>query len=201
MTWDMPSNPNGDITGYKLTFTHPNGTVYTVQVSSGTSYERTNLDPNTLYTVTVVTGGGDGEPASTSATTDSLRKLASLHVLLVFKFMKPLNIHTATIAANIDNTTSSSLDVSWDPVVDATSYDVSWSESGSSVVLDSQSVNDNAVTVSQLMPHTNYVVTVSAKGTNSKLLAEGSVSGTTDEGSKSMWLFPSAVFVMSKYDS
>ena len=90
VTWDMPSNPNGVITGYKLTFTHPNGTVYTVQVSSGTSYERTNLDPNTLYTVTVaaVTGGGDGESASTSATTDSLRKLASLHVLLVFKFMK-----------------------------------------------------------------------------------------------------------------
>ena len=88
---------------------------------------------------------------------------------------------------NIDNTASSSLDVSWDPVVDATSYDVSWSESGSSVVLDSQSVNDNAVTISQLLPHTTYVVTVSAKGTNSKLLAEGSVSGTTDEGSKSMW--------------
>ena len=102
---------------------------------------------------------------------------------------------------NIDNTASSSLDVSWDPVVDATSYDVSWSESGSSVVLDSQSVNDNAITISQLLPHTTYVVTVSAKGTNSKLLAEGSVSGTTDEGSKSMWLFPSAVFVMSKYDS
>ena len=82
MTWDMPSNPNGVITGYKLTFTHSNGTVYTVQVSLGTSYERTNLDPNTLYTVTVaaVTGGGDGESASTSATTDSLRKLASVYM-------------------------------------------------------------------------------------------------------------------------
>ena len=90
---------------------------------------------------------------------------------------------------NIDNTTSSSLDVSWDPVVDATSYDVSWSESGSSVVLDSQSVNDNAVTLSQLSPHTTYVVTVTSKGTNSKLLAEGSVSGMTDGGSKSMWEF------------
>ena len=89
VTWDMPSNPNGIITGYKLTVTHSNGTVYIVQVSSGTSYERTNLDPNTLYTVTVaaVTGGGDGESASTSATTDSLRKLASLHVLLVVIFM------------------------------------------------------------------------------------------------------------------
>ena len=105
------------------------------------------------------------------------------------------------MAVNIDNTASNSLDVSWDSVVDATSYDVSWSESGSSVVLDSQSVNDNAVTISQLSPHTTYVVTVSAKGTNSKLLAEGSVSGTTDEGSKSMWLFPSAKYVMSKYDS
>ena len=82
MTWDMPSIPNGVITGYKLTFTHPNGTVYTVQVSSGTSYERNNLDLNTLYTVTVaaVTGGGEGEPASTSATTDSLRKLASVYM-------------------------------------------------------------------------------------------------------------------------
>ena len=105
------------------------------------------------------------------------------------------------MTVNIDNTASSSLDVSWDSVVDATSYDVSWSESGSSVVLDSQSVNDNAVTISQLSPHTTYVVTVSAKGTNSKLLAEGSVSGTTDEGSKSMWLFPSAKYVISKYDS
>ena len=114
-------------------------------VATGASFTTPELTANTTYYVEAVSEAG--------GCTSSSRFSVTVHVLS--KLAAP--------SVRVDSTTASSVTFTWDPVPDATSYEVS-TDNGATFEQPSSGANGTSHTVSGLGPNEEVTLVVRAKG-------------------------------------